>query len=471
MKKIFKEVLCYLMIACLSISICGCSAKKIDTDEGEKISSKTYTESTTEDLKRKYPVSFEKYKKNDIISNEELIDSFNNNVAHFDKETQTLLRKNLDEMMKNGDKLSSVLRACGFPDANVAINENFVKPLKNIKFIYFYGSGDAERDKKAMESGTSFFSDEDQGIYVYFPFSQKETEIRKMLKEECIHGSQDNIVNHNLGYEDYLIFGEGKANLFSWVLTDGCVNNEGAYCSSDENLNEYENYGLSYGAYCFSTKYYVYLCALLGYKIMAEFEENISTEILMKSLSVNYNIDGEKFYNDMKSVIAFASENNWPDVFNEYLDIEKTFWKCMEHRLDRMNSKEDVEAFFELYRYLNLQFGFGYYEFVANHDDGSTEYANRTDKKLDLSVLDNKLFEKMEKFGILSDVNGNKEIRRKIFNSLVHVNIFDYIYETLFPILILDADIKYNADTNELSVYSETFSFMINTNNGKVKAL
>lgn len=446
-----------LFLAAVTVAVtAGCSLNKRKSEEFVSTTSFVTTSSNTEEnieIEESSVLDSNKFttienRKDDPIYNS-LVDSLEKNMKQFDKSTQEDLRELLDVMYSNVDYVNEILPLVGFPDATTLIKEKFIEPLGKVKFIDVKTPDDDDYYDELMKYGSSCYDEKEKGIHI---FCEDTDQFKQILAEEVFHSGQtwqENCSDYSL----YCLLGEGEANLLSWTLVYGCISNIPASFFYDDENEFLTNvgYGLGNGAHSLTTKYYMYLSTLLGNEVIEEYKKTLDNSILTDKLTETYGIDGEKFFNDIIDVIADGVNYIQHGREEQFVNCEKVFLSCMEQKVKKSNTKEDVAKILEIYRYTNIQFG---YEYLVYDEDGNCK--NKTAEKLNKQEIEDELFYKCQKFKILGNITNHKEKERDIFDAII--NPPKNREENVYPMSILSSKISYDSKNDVLTVYGNNGS-------------
>lgn len=369
----------------ITLSMAGCSLKRNDNKEkiitsttsiSETITNISTSDEVLETLNQTTASSMDhEYNK--------LLKELEKNTKQFDSSVQTILKELVTTIYNNKDNVNEILDCFGFPDVETIINERIIKELKDIKFIYIKTSEDDEYYDDLEKFGGSHYSKKEKGIYVLC----EPEEVLHVLAEEIFHSGQtwEEACNE---FNTYCLLGEGEANLYSWLLVDGCINPNEYYFYEGKNDNIVNiGYGLGNGYYVLATKYYMYLNALLGYDTIEEFKNTLNSSMLTNKLNEMYGIDGERFYNNILEIIADGSE--YAGTKNDqFVKCENTFITCMNVMINGAKSNEEKQNILNKYKYLN-QFG---YKNEVYDNDGNLIKDGTNDKLEGRKDLLDKLF-------------------------------------------------------------------------------
>lgn len=424
-----KQITGFILAVLLVLTMTGCAfrGEKKNPSETEPVTKTapqedpsdnqpvSETESTTEDV--------EKLVTYDDVSYEQLIANLNENTKRFDPELQAYVKEIVSIAYQNAGELSDVLRSVGVPDREVLLNEKVVKSLGKIDRLRIIHQEDDDYYPLYQKYTASRYVEEENAIYVFIVDWNSWEQVQIVL-EELIHAGQDAIGGKSLSYSFFEILTEGEANLYAWPMGFGNINNDSLdfmyFKDNDDDL--FQMYGAGYHDHAVASKYYVYLLSLVGYKTMnALYYDGVDMKAVADKLTQLYKIDGEHFLSLMDDVMVDLA-SSIPDArTNMMLEVEKTYNKCLMQKVSKLSSKEEVEAFLNLYRFINLQFGTRH----SYHDPEKDTYQDVTaeDSYLSRASLESVLFEKAKSFGILEDlVSGWPEeetTQKQIFEMLV----------------------------------------------------
>ena len=280
------------------------------------------------------------------ITYEELMNEFYASIEKFDDATQDYLKSIFSIAYSNADDLIDTLSPLGIPNKNVFFQEKIVKSLEKIDFFKVVLEETDEYEELREKYETSRYVMEENGIYMFVTGWNQSEQIQVAL-EEIIHAGQDNLIKANIDFATFEILTEGEANLYSWALAFGNINNDSLdffrYKDNDKDL--FQMYGSGHNDHSIASKYYIYLMSLVGYDVMNEMRNKYNPSLLITKLSSSYQLDGEKLLNDMADVMVDAAcgiEDGRTDMM---LNVEKTFNKCLEKEVSKLDNKKDVKDF------------------------------------------------------------------------------------------------------------------------------
>lgn len=441
------------------VTMGGCVIKKDQSKENIGIVPLTSVSMSNEENNYKSQINNQnenndKYIEVNDPTYDELLELLNENTKHLDSNIQKDLEEMLEIAYSNKDSIDQVLPLFGFSTTANILKDKIVEPLKEISFIDVTHSDDEDYYDKISKYGTSCYDEEENGIHIFCD-EFNENNLLQILLEEIIHSGQHyDSKKQDLGLSYYYLFGEGEANLLSWMLTYGAINNSPAvfFYDDEDYCKTNVGYGLGNSTYSLCTKYYMYLNTLVGNDAIEEYKKDFNDDFLINKLD-NLGIDGEKFFTSMREVIISNAYNTDKEYTKTFVDIEKQFLGLMEKKVNNANTKEEVENLLETYRYLNIQFG---YEFIDYTNDGKA--IDKTKTKLDKTNIKHSLFEKCKEHEVLSDLWVLPQDKQEdIFNLII-----DPARDRENPVYclgILNSRISYDLKTDTISVFNENCSY------------
>lgn len=383
------------------------------------------------------------------ISYDELIEEFYASIEKFDDATQDYLKNVFSIAYSNADDLIDTLSPLGIPNKNAFFRDKIVKSLEKIDFFKIVTEDSDEFSDLYQKYTTSRYVMEENGIYMFIT-GWNYTEQVQVALEEIIHAGQDNLIKANIDYATFEILTEGEANLYAWALAFGNINNDSLdffrFKNNDKDL--FQMYGSGHHDHSIASKYYIYLMSLVGYDVMNEMRNKYNPSLLITKLSSSYQLDGEKLLNDMADVMVDAAcgiEDGRTDMM---LNVEKTFNRCLEKKVSKLDNKKDVKDFIRLYRFMNIQLGTRHLQKDSN---GNYHDITNKDEFLSRTRIEDILFEKAKRFGILKDhvigLPDDELIQRTIFNKgFIDSPRPDDYGDNFYSIDIFKSKVKYNSN-------------------------
>lgn len=398
----------------------------------------------------------------ETYSYEELMLQLELNSSKFDNQTQNYLRNLVEIVYKNGKDLNSILNSISNFETSNFIMENIVKPLEKLNNIEIVSYDDYDRLNE-LDYRTCYDEDKQE---IRICNETKDINYQRLL-EELMHTNQTDILSYSengniLDYADYLILGEGEANVISWALVYGKICNDSTCIMYSDDTYSDENiiYGTGY-SYSAATKYYMYLVNLLGGDLIVDAINTHDASIITNALHEQYGIDGEDFYNKMKDVVVDLASNIDTERTHLLAPIENTYLSCLEQKLEKIDSEEELIEFLDLYRYTNIQYGF-----IHNEMNENSDMIDKTKDIIDKSIED-RLFERLEEYSVLEQLSDDSDIRRKIFDSLI--NPVRDSEKSIYPISLENTNISYDADLESVVLEYDGNSIVTNVNNRESK--
>lgn len=429
----------------IAVTSAGYTLNKKEMDNNN-ISTSIAMQTTQIDVSNNNIVKDDESAEQEVLQNfslEELIKQLETTYGKFDKQTQMSLKKLVETVYKNGNRLTEILNQISDFEVSNFILKNIIHPLQHINNIEIVSHDDYDR---LNELGYTTCYDE--GKNEIRVCNETETLNYQRLLEELMHVNQTDILaevetGKEFDYADYCILAEGEANVLSWALTyDAICNDSVCIMYSDDTYSD-ENiiYGTGY-SYSAVTKYYMYLVTLIGYDTLQEARKLHDTTVITDALSKTYNIDGREFYNNMKDIIIDLMSNIDNQRTHMLAPIENTYFNCLEQKLEKITDAKELINFFDLYRYMNIQYGF-----IHNEFDENSNAVDKTDKLVDKSI-ENMLFEKLEEYSILDKFVDESVSRRKIFNAII--NPVRNEEKAIYPISLSNVSISYDQNSNNI---------------------
>lgn len=482
-KKYGIRITSLVMSLITTISFAGCSVKKNDSKyDGSKVqTTNSYSdeiisdnekddiiitdsndnELTTSEAITKINNEITKVNSNNSVTSTKSLDyilkELDSNTVQFSADVRNYLNDMIKNAYNNYDNLSNTLCQSKLPDKCTFLEEKIINPLKNVNSIDIITSSDPNFYELKSKYGTSRWI-ESEGKIIVFCDSYNEENYPQIIMEEIIHSGQEKLNTSNLGYSEYCIFAEGEANSYSWPLTFGKINNSGIdMFYDDESMNNTNyGYGTGYFTHALASKYYMYLLSLLDYDTVNEFKKTLDSSVITDKLSKLYGIDGKEFYDEMNEVIADSASSIYDKRTPQMVYCEKIYNKCINQKINSINSKDSAKDVLDLYRYMNIQYG---YEYTC-YDEESELYVDKTNDKINYLETINNLYNKCNKYGAFS-VSDNMNKDKEAFYAYVCPERNDD--EKIYFISCKNANVKLEGDN--LIVSNNLGTYKTNINN------
>ena len=475
-KKYGIRITSLVMSLITTISFAGCSVKKNDGkyDGSKVITTNSYSdevldnnkkddimttdsnvnELTTDEAKAKIDSEAGKTLSNNTSTTKSLdsiLKELDDNTTKFSPEVRNYLNDLVKNAYNNYDNLADVLCECSLPDKCTFLEEKIIKPLKNVDSIDIVSNNDPDFYELKSKYKTSRWIESEKKIIVFCDF-YSEDKYPQILMEEIIHSGQGKLNKVELGYSEYCIFAEGEANSFSWPLTFGKINNSGIdIFYDDESMNNTNfGYGTGHFAHALASKYYMYLLSLTDYDTVNNFKKTLDSSVITDKLSKMYGIDGAEFYNEMKDVIADSASSIYDKRTPQMVYCEKVYNACMNKKISNISSAKEAKEMLELYRYMNIQYGYEY----SYYDENNDVYVNKTNEKIGNIETISNLYNKCKKYGVFSVSDDSVKDKEAFYAFVCPERNSD---EIIYFISCKNAAIKLNGDnlivSNDLGTY------------------
>ena len=171
---------------------------------------------------KEFIVEYDEFTGYEDISIEEMNNNFKSNISKFDNNIKEKLTDVYTKLVKNIKSYDFYFRICGYPNCYSYINEKFVKPIGDLSFIKEIPENDPSYDELLSKYESSCYVPDENGIYVFDASFKDEEEIRLILAEEVVHSGQ-HVLDKFDGFGDYLILGEGEANIVAAMQKDTII--------------------------------------------------------------------------------------------------------------------------------------------------------------------------------------------------------------------------------------------------------
>ena len=421
-----KKIVSFLLAVLLVLTMTGCASRG-DEDKPSGTEPVITTTVPQEEPSGDPPVSttenIDKTLLYDDVSYEEMLKNLDKNTERFEPNLQAYLKEVVSIAYQNAGELCSVLGSIGAPAPEILLNEKVVKSLGKIDRLRIVKESDDDYGALRKKYETSRYLDEENAIYVFLT-GWNYTEQVQVVLEELVHAGQDYILEADVEFSDLQILTEGEANLYAWALAFGNINNDSlAFMTFPDNEDDlFQLYGAAHHDHAAASKFYIYLLSLVGYDVMNNLKNNdVDMKTVTDRITQLYGIDGERFYELMKLVMVDLATDIMNGRTNLMLKVEKMYNDCLLQKVEKLSSREEIEAFLKLYRFINIQFGTRH----SYHDPEEDTYTDVTaeNRYLSRKNIEAALFEKVKACGLLEDmVSGlpdDQATQKQIFDMIV----------------------------------------------------
>ena len=466
----------FLLAVLLVFTMTGCSPQK-DADTTTETEPTVTVTAPQEESTSAPPVSvtedIDAKMHYDDVSYEELMANLNENVKRFDPDLQAYVKDIVSIAYQNAGELCSALQATGIPKKEILLNEKVVKSLGKIDRLLVVTEMEDDYSALREKYETSRYVQDENAIYVFIT-GWNRTEQVQILLEELVHAGQDYALDANIDFSATEILTEGEANLYAWAMGFGNINNDALdfmrFRKSEDDL--FQLYGAGYHDHAAASKYYIYLLSLVGYNVMNYLKYNeADLKTVTDRITQLYGVDGERFLELMCLVIVDLATNIEDMRTDMMLEVEKIYNECLLQKVEKLSSKEEIEAFLKLYRFINIQFGTRH----LVQDQETDTYTDETAKDASLSRenIDSALFEKVSACGLLEDmVSGlpdDQTTQKQIFDMIVDSPRPEDYGDNYYSIDISASRIRYAPADRSLTIENQNGSHCrISLNKGTV---
>lgn len=320
------------------------------------------------------------------------------------------------------------------PTREEFIRDKLINSIKYIKEFYIYEKGTPETEQLIRKYGTINVTTSDNVITV----DGSEPTASIVALHEIAHAEQN--IEKNLSTEKYNYYYDGV--ILSEALREGeatfymkfakSPSSESVYSDSIEGRNGYEaNYWQSLNAgYPKYANLYENLIMFAGYENLNTVKgENIPNQI-EKAIAQNYG--SELATEVMKSIASLIIYENLSyksnTQYNQAIETQRVFLKCIEHDIDSLSNKNDVKKYVNIYRGYKLN-----NLLQITDSDGN----NLTNEVFDIERLDEKLILKIKKYNAIPKFSGNDNLNKMALRIILMASHESYyesngIYQSVY---------------------------------------
>ena len=355
----------------------------------------------------------------------------------YSSKANELIRYTINKLEDNYEKMQLIYNDYDLPEEEEFIDD-FIKIIVNnineIEIVDSYTNSDYS-NMLGNDLEQAFVQD---GLLLINNDLSMEEQAENLI-HGIFHFSQKNIINsdkENLNIElgMYNILTEGDSSWYSSFINSSNFSTSVSVVSSNNKICYMK--GLGGGNYSKYSRAYNMLINLVGYSNMQMCKENYDKKILIETINNKYNIDGEKFIDNLNQICTFDEVS-----IDSIAVVENMYIECLEQELLNTNSKEDLLNFFNKYRAYRLQFRISCSE---NGEDVTNEVFN-------FESIDTLLLQKLNDYQLLP-----KGYEKIIYN-LCLLNLPNQICENESASIY---DINYYIEDNEIVLLNKTTETM-----------
>ncbi|MBR4450661.1 MAG: hypothetical protein IKS39_02365 [Clostridia bacterium] len=335
----------------------------------------------------------------------------------------------LDNLYANYDDW----RECSkdFPSKEKYIYENLFEPLNNCMLNFI--STESDEGQRMLNAGSAFgfterFGGKTKVTILYEPDEEKSDYLLSAGRflHELAHVSQMPILFNDTHFKDYpylsYIVTEGGAT-FKMKMMNQCLARKMA-----ANFTSHGDISLEYkldngDGYPKEMNYYCHLQYLAGYDVLEGVIKGDSASNIEARIAERYDTEtAKRIFSLLGSIETADLEENNKEELQYELELENLFLECVKKDISQLKTKEDVEAFTNIYRAYMIHLLPGIY--LETHED--ITYIDVTHEPGHLSKakeIDEYMADKIcefNAFGIDNTITAD---------SLLHTST-DYVYES-----------------------------------------
>ena len=313
---------------------------------------------------------------------------------NFSKEVNEILNGSFELLNANYDSSYKVYKSL-----NILSKEEYIQTFinnidKNIDSIELVDETDPKYSDyhKELKIARGMYIASSNTILLNNKFDLDVLEVTAL--HEVTHSEQEEKIVHdryNIDLGMYKILTEGECANTSRYLSSTVRFNNNRRCEEGSMECYFIAPDSSKNAYY--ARYYNMLCVMAGFDTMRDCKANgYNEKELIEKIESKYNINAKKFLDKMKYCAANIATDP-SSTIEKACSVEKEFVKCLKKIVVNANTKEEVFDALQIYRDYKIQYAFSCYD----------NDVNITDKMLGLSKIENILFDKVCENKLLPD--------------------------------------------------------------------
>lgn len=331
-----------------------------------------------------------------------LLNNFNKefNKKEFSEKAYIYMKEIFDNMFGNYDKWKQINK--DLPSKEKYITDNLINNIKHIRNINFYAI-DSKEAQEGLDNGygLAYTNSDFEITVIYDESSEKNFDIEVLrLAHELEHIDQKNIAFNSNYFEEYPYMRD--------ILVEGGASSKMKYMSKPKAekisgyLIESENYTLEYKndtgeGYPLEMNLYDNIMSLVGYDLMEKIDSGEQPiESIKSAIERRYGAQtANKVFTELENLYNAKEENNNKAQMEAAVYLQKEFLGCIEKDIDKLQNKEDVIKYTNIYRSYKIN---NLAKVYRNNNEITDEYFNieKIDKKMTDKINQTKAFDLCE---------------------------------------------------------------------------
>ena len=384
-----------------------------------------------------------------------LLNNFNKefNKKEFSEKAYIYMKEIFDNMFGNYDKWKQINK--DLPSKEKYITDNLINNIKHIRNINFYAI-DSKEAQEGLDNGygLAYTNSDFEITVIYDESSEKNFDIEVLrLAHELEHIDQKNIAFNSNYFEEYPYMRD--------ILVEGGASSKMKYMSKPKvekisgYLIESGNYTLEYKndtgeGYPLEMNLYDNIMLLVGYDLMEKIDSGEQPiESIKSAIERWYGAQtANKVFTELENLYNAKEENNNKAQMEAAVYLQKEFLGCIEKDIDKLQNKEDVIKYTNIYRSYKIN---NLAKVYRNNNEITDEYFNieKIDKKMTDKINQTKAFDLCE-----DKEENEKALRCLLYTTNQYFYQKDGIYQGIYitPNLY---DTSYEYRNGKLILYYE----------------
>lgn len=333
----------------------------------------------------------------------------------FDSNVNNNLIKTFNELYENYNNWQGLYK--DLPTREEFIKDKLINSIEYVNGINIYEENSLESETLVKKYGATNITTKDNKISI----TNDNEYIFMILLHEITHAEQN--TEENLETKDYYKYNgvdlstalrEGEAT-FNMKFT-AIPSSEKTSADFIENSKGYTvEYGQSIRrGYAKYVNLYENLNLFAGYKNLDSIKgENIPIQI-EEAIAKNYGNElATEVMENFAELIKLENSYNKNKQYEQAIKTQTVFLKCIEHDIDSLNNKSDVEKYINIYR------GYKLNNLLKVID---SEENNITNETFDIDSLDDKMISKILEYNVIPEFTQNEKLNNMALKTILMAN-------------------------------------------------
>lgn len=361
----------------------------------------------------------------------------------FDSNVNETLIKVFDDLYENYNNWQGLYK--DLPTREEFIEDKLINSIAYINEFNIYKEGSPEAEKVIKTYGLSNITTEDNKIAI----TEYDDYLSMIVLHEIAHAEQNieespanekkNYYYNGIDFSKALCEGEATFNM---KFTTSPSSEKTTFDIIENNKGDTVEYGKSikrgYAKYMYI---YENLNLFAGYKNLDSIKgQNIPSQIENDIAQKYGNELASELMQNLAGLIKSENSYNKNEQYQQAIETQKAFLKCIEKDIESLNSKNDVKKYINIYRGYKLNN-------LAQITD--SEGNNITNEIFNIDELDNKMISKILEYNAIPEFTQNQKLNNMALKAILMASNESYydkegIYQELYiPNTIDNTNYKY----------------------------